>query len=368
MDGILDPQTIEIICQAALEPKLWPNALASVLPRFHSKHISFFTIRHDSSEEPFLAHSGFSDAELQVHFSPEAMQCWESWRPRLPLGKAFTNRHIMSDREWSRSETYNEYVRHSGVYQGALFNTISPDMSFHFAICRPGVSNPYTDAELTRLQLLMPHIALSLRLRRRLRTMEQRAGALSAVLDRLNEGVIVVSAKGVPLLANARAQALLDRGDVLSDGPTGLRARRSSLTQNLLDAVRAVSDPRWTGDLYVSLPRKKPMLPILLEIVSLAQCGTEVHGVGQAAALIFIKEPDAPRTINRQALADTLLLSRREMDVATLLAQGFGTEKIAEETGIAVGTVRFHIKRMFQKTGVRNQAALVSLLHGFASR
>lgn len=54
--------------------------------------------------------------------------------------------------------------------------------------------------------------------------------------------------------------------------------------------------------------------------------------------------------------------------LAVLLARGLGTEKIAEETGIAIGTVRFHIKRMFQKTGVRSQAALVSLPHGFASR
>jgi DNA-binding CsgD family transcriptional regulator len=36
--------------------------------------------------------------------------------------------------------------------------------------------------------------------------------------------------------------------------------------------------------------------------------------------------------------------------------------------GISVGTVRFHVKRMFQKTGVRSQAALVSLIRGLASR
>lgn len=358
-------QAVELICQAALEPDLWSPALGTLLPNFRSKHASFFTPNDDGYK---VIQSGFSEDEMRIHFSPEAVNCWEYWRPRLPVGTMFTNRHIMSDREWEGSETYNEYIRPSQVYHGAVFQQGSPDFPLHFAICRPDINDPYTDDELAALQFLATNIVCSLRLQHRLRVVEQRTSLLSSVLDAIEEAVIVVTASGKPVHANRRAQILLDRGDVLMYGATELKTHRAALTQNLLDAIRAVSDPRSKGDLHVTLPRKKPLLPLLLEVVSLERLSPDFHGAGHASAIIFIREPDAPICLSRQALADTLHLTRRELDIAVLLAEGLGTEVIAEKTGIAIGTVRFHVKRMFQKTGVQSRAALVSLLHGFGSR
>ena len=101
-----------------------------------------------------------------------------------------------------------------------------------------------------------------------------------AALDRMSGGALIVNAKGMPLFANARAQELLERGDGLSCGPAGLRAQQPTLTQNLLDAIQAVGDRRWTGDLHLSLPRRKPRLPLLLDILSLSRLALDARGGG----------------------------------------------------------------------------------------
>jgi DNA-binding CsgD family transcriptional regulator len=181
---------------------------------------------------------------------------------------------------------------------------------------------------------------------------------LQAVLDRLNEGALIV---------NARAQELLARGDGLIVGAAGLKAQHPALIDGFADAIRAACNPHWTGELHLSLPRRKPRLPLLLDFVSLSQLNVDMRGAGQAAVLIFVKEPDAPFRLNRQALAASLGFTPRETDVAALLAEGAGTEAAASRLGISIGTVRFHMKRMFQKAGVHSQTGLVSLIRSFGS-
>ena len=69
-----------------------------------------------------------------------------------------------------------------------------------------------------------------------------------------------------------------------------------------------------------------------------------------------------------EALADSYRLTPREAEIATLLAGGANIETIAVRLSLAVGTVRFNLKRVFEKTGARSQAAVVALARGFTRR
>lgn len=72
-----------------------------------------------------------------------------------------------------------------------------------------------------------------------------------------------------------------------------------------------------------------------------------------------IIEPARPAGI-----ADLLLaawdLSPREQEVTRLLLQGAGTEQIAERMVISIHTVRQHLKKIFEKSGVRSRRDLVA--------
>lgn len=60
--------------------------------------------------------------------------------------------------------------------------------------------------------------------------------------------------------------------------------------------------------------------------------------------------------------AATFGLSPAQLNLVELLASGHDLAKAAEELGVTVNTVRTQVRRMFEKTHARNQAALVSRL------
>ena len=57
-------------------------------------------------------------------------------------------------------------------------------------------------------------------------------------------------------------------------------------------------------------------------------------------------------------------LTERERQIAVLIAKGKGTEEVAGELGVAVSTVRTHLKSVYRKTATHSRVELVRFLHG----
>jgi DNA-binding NarL/FixJ family response regulator len=51
-------------------------------------------------------------------------------------------------------------------------------------------------------------------------------------------------------------------------------------------------------------------------------------------------------------------LTARERDVASLVARGLANKQIARQLGISVGTVKIHVHRILEKTGLPSRAAI----------
>lgn len=60
--------------------------------------------------------------------------------------------------------------------------------------------------------------------------------------------------------------------------------------------------------------------------------------------------------------AELFSLSPAQHRLAKLLAEGTNLARAAEELGVSVNTLRTQLRRMFEKTGTRNQPALISAL------
>lgn len=56
-------------------------------------------------------------------------------------------------------------------------------------------------------------------------------------------------------------------------------------------------------------------------------------------------------------------LTRREQQVALLIVRGLSNKEVARELGLSHGTVKLHVHRIFQKTGVRNRYSLIIQMH-----
>ncbi len=55
-------------------------------------------------------------------------------------------------------------------------------------------------------------------------------------------------------------------------------------------------------------------------------------------------------------------LSARELQIATMIAEGHSNKTIGYELGISIWTVSTHLRRIFTKLGVRSRAAMVGRL------
>jgi len=78
--------------------------------------------------------------------------------------------------------------------------------------------------------------------------------------------------------------------------------------------------------------------------------------------MVFIVDPDARLALPVQRLVDAFGLTAAEARVALAASAGDGTPAIARGLGLSANTVKTHLRRVYAKTGVSRQAALVRLV------
>ena len=79
------------------------------------------------------------------------------------------------------------------------------------------------------------------------------------------------------------------------------------------------------------------------------------------------KEPSAPPNEALASLATRFSLTRREIELTRLIADGASNREISRVLSISEDTVKNHIYNIYRKAGVRNRNGLVGLLIGSGS-
>jgi DNA-binding NarL/FixJ family response regulator len=69
------------------------------------------------------------------------------------------------------------------------------------------------------------------------------------------------------------------------------------------------------------------------------------------------------RNISDESVPDTLSLSKRKMEVLSLLAEGLVKKEIADQLNIAYGTVDSYIKEVYEELHVHNAPSAVNKAH-----
>jgi DNA-binding CsgD family transcriptional regulator len=94
--------------------------------------------------------------------------------------------------------------------------------------------------------------------------------------------------------------------------------------------------------------------------------GAAIDVVPAAACVLVIAAVARPEIAPARLLADLFDLTPAEARVARGIAAGKTVHDLADEAGLAAGTIRQQLKSVFSKTGVSRQADLVALLAGSA--
>ena len=221
-----------------------------------------------------------------------------------------------------------------------------------------------------QLESLTPHLCRALEACIKLAPQMDGTKQLERILGLMPNAALLIDAQRRVRFANAAAEQLFVRRDGLTlDRDRRLQAgspypsEGAAFTRAMTEALDVASgSDRWICD-PIRISRSTGANSLLVVPVPLPPPAFELwRAVGSARALVLILDPDAPRNGVSKGLQTAFGLTAAEARVAGLVASGMGGPQIAKVLGVTPATVKTHLARCFEKTGIHTQAGLARLL------
>lgn len=263
----------------------------------------------------------------------------------------------------ARDPFTQEFVRPHGLaYQASAFLDHTDLGQIDFLLFKGPGTGGFDTQDLNAFEVLLPYL--------RAATMSCR-GSLQTDADRR---AATYSRRGDPVLHLSHDGTVRDRSieEVRSLAPdVGLTRRRITVRlpgdQRRLDhAIRTALDEGRPGLVTVA-GSETGSLRLLVVPIS----GQALDMFLTTAALVVAVDIVRATRLDEDGfdlLASTVGLTRRERDVARLVAGGSNPRTSAGVLGMTYDTARLHLKAVYAKVGVHSQAELISLVSRLASR
>lgn len=204
---------------------------------------------------------------------------------------------------------------------------------------------------------LMPHWERSYKVNRQIMTNAALGVVLQTVIARLDIGIALLTSDFAPLHFNDAYGEVLVRCGLAGLSPT--HGDVAAATQTLLTGdfrMRAGSGSRETVVLFAGEP-----VGVYFRPPSLRQTGLRRGG---PSGILVLRHVDPSKTNGGDERAPLLQLAygltAQESSVALRVCSGQSIEAAASELGISMNTMRTHLKRIYDKTGVSGQTGLAS--------
>ncbi len=289
--------------------------------------------------------------------------------------KAVLGQEFHSPTEFANTTMWNDFLRHHGGgfhLIGAAFQIERGTFGL-LGIHRPRDHHAFDIAEQSRLDHLLQHMRMALRLRARLFGAELRQNAGLAALEALRAPAFVTDGHARLIFANSAASALV----VDPESPLRLRRPESGDFASVLVAVHRGDSVRLAaliagtagggagGGVRLRRSDGGPSQIVLvspLPTMLSPAAGQGAPGIQAGHALVSLRDPGAPVNLSPALLGRLFGLSRAESEVAVALSGGATAESIAARRRVGVATVRTQIREILGKTETTNLRALERLM------
>jgi len=275
----------------------------------------------------------------------------------MPLLKLHTEAMILSKGEWERSEVFNEFL---GPNDAAWFLAAwihkTPTKVTAVSIQAPQDRGPFRESDAAVAQRFMPHLRRALDLKERLEMQQVHCESLQRILDEAPFGSAILDEKGIVREISASALSSLQTANAIRR----LRCGQWEIGDQIWRRLGSLPDSeRQAGpiDGLVHVPRKS-RLPLAIAVTRVP--GAVNAWLGNSSVwLLFVFDPERRVKVSVDILMQDLHVTRKEGEIAALLAEGQNIQSIACRLSISEQTARAHLKSIFTKTDLHSQADLV---------
>ena len=278
-----------------------------------------------------------------------------------PAGLVLTDRMIMPRSEFERSEFYHDWARPNGFDQHLHVRLENDGHALvGLSVTRPRCAREFGAAELRLARRMAPHLRRAVATYERFEEVRQANSGLMEALDRMRRGVFGLGADGRVVFANETARTVLARGGALRMDQGVLAATRADQTRMIHRLVGSVA--RGEVPAVLTIERPDGRAPLRLEPVCLGGVARMTDLRPPMLILLLVHDPEIETDAAVALLRGRYGLTATEAAVASHTARGKGVAAVAAALGIGQGTVRSHLKRVFDKTQTNRQAELAWLV------
>ncbi|WP_419939889.1 helix-turn-helix transcriptional regulator [Candidatus Palauibacter sp.] len=277
---------------------------------------------------------------------------------RLEPGRLVFTGDLYTDAEKKTSRTYNEALADARAQNGLYMRLDAPnDLGVVWGLGDSTERGGWTSDQIRLLRELHPHVRQFAIMRHALIEAEVTGTSATALLTNPRVGVIHLERSGRIATANDRALEMLRQGDGLADRDGLLRARLPEEDAEL-SRLLARALPPWgvlgfAGSMTVSSPKR---LALHVTPVGDDYPHFRTRGLG---AVVLVVDPTGKAQIDPAHVAAALDITQVESKLSVALAAGQTVRDIARATGRTEETVRWHLKQIYRKQGVKRQVDLV---------
>jgi GAF domain-containing protein len=357
-DALLGALYDSIIDDGALE-----RALGLLAEQFHCLSAALVSFDAAAPETNVLAAAGtFAEPALQRSYQSE-------WAPRDPAPLAFSalsfggvaTTNTLFDTDYLKTCVFfQEFYRPNG-FEECLGGNLSA-RNGHFALIglqRGRDRRAFGRRDIVALERLTPHLGRALQLRRTFMQIGTRLKLLAQTIDRLAAGIIVLGNDGGEIHVNRAAREIAARNDGLwldrNGAPHAAEHAAERALQQLCNDARAGG----AGGI-VRVPRREEARPYAILAAPLPASAAIGGGdPGLPSLLLVIHDPSARVATSPETIAAIFALPMATARLIAALAEGADAKSYAEQHGITLDAVKFHLKTAFAKTGLRTQSRLL---------
>ena len=355
-------ELVDAIYEAAFAPEMWSGVLQETAAAIDAEGALLFTSRGTLSRS--IVSPGIRETVRAFNEAGWGARNTRAARLLADMRDGFvTDFDLFSEEELRREPMYSEFLVPNGYGWGAATSIqLSSGDIFIISYEKKYAAGPVDRNGVRYLDALRPHFARSAFLSARLE-FERITGAMAA-LELTGLPSAVLSASGKVIAANR----LFEAGQAAFT--IGSRARLRTSHPSTDQVVRLAMDKLEIGEYppVQSIPLFAPDRKLPGGIMHFLPLRGIARDFFSGAAGFVIVTPVAadhgPAEHIVQALFD---LSPAEARVARALLKGKNIRQIAADHDVSVHTVRTHVKRILEKSGMSRQAEFVAALSRIGS-
>ena len=233
------------------------------------------------------------------------------------------------------------------------------------AVFGPWDRGAFGDRDLDTIRQIAPHVRRAVTIADLLDSRSVHAGMMSAALDLVSVGILLVDEHSRIVHLNAAARVHVEGRTALRRVGDHIAARDPKSAHNLRDAIATAA-----SGTTVTVPRSGIEIPILASngedlaawVLPLdTGLRREFAAPFSAKVAVFVRRLGDTTAFPGELFVKRYGITPGECRVLMMLVQGLSVTETCDALGIGEPTVKTHMSRLFAKTGTSGQADLMRL-------